>query len=190
MKEKPLKIAVVGEIRSGKDTVCNLIREQSGKYPYPLYFAEGIEMIIKKFFPEAFAGGQKPRKHYQEIGQHLRTLNPEVWINHTKRVYRRAKRLGFKDFFVTDLRKVNEYEWLKSEGFTVIKVESEPEIRIARMKASGDQFDMNALLHSAEQEISLVPYDYLITNNTTLEDLTVQVDNVLKDMKVGADEWV
>lgn len=191
-----LKIAVTGEIRSGKDTVCAYIqqeKQQPNNLIKTLYFAEGIEMIIRKFFPEAFAGNSKPRKHYQEIGQFLRTLNPEVWVNHTKRVYRDAKRGGYKSFLCTDLRQMNEYEWLKSQGFTVIKVECEPEVRIERMKNSGDKFDMNSLLHPVEQQIKDLPYDYLITNNTTLQDLYEQIDYIIEELqaeqKEGVRQW-
>lgn len=110
-----LKIAVAGEIRSGKDTVCKYIMDNTCNVE-KLYFAEGIEKIIREFFPEAFADNDKPRKHYQDIGQFMRTLNPNVWINYTANVYNNSY---CENFIVTDLRQHNEYEWLKSEGFTL-----------------------------------------------------------------------
>lgn len=181
----PIKIAVAGEIRSGKDTVCEYIQE---KVPgmQKLYFAGGIQKVIELCFPEAFAEG-KPRKLYQEIGTFMRSIDQDVWVNYVK------KELDFyqdlieiENFIVTDLRQPNEYDWLKSEGFTVIKVEANDEIRIERMKASGDVFEAESLVHPVEQLIKALPYDYLITNNDTLESLYEQVDYVLKDLKGGA----
>jgi dephospho-CoA kinase len=181
-----LKIAVAGEIRSGKDTVCEYIQESNwGMNIKKLYFAEGIAEIIKDYFPEAWNGEGKPRKHYQEIGQFMRTLNPDVWVNHTELNYFLLKQAGFQNFIVTDLRQQNEYEWLKENGFTVIKVETEPEVRKERMKASGDVFDEASLNHPVEQSIKALKYDYLISNNTTLEDLYAQVDFILDELEGG-----
>lgn len=179
-----IKIAITGEIRSGKDTVCDYIRDLNPGLN-KLYFAEGIERIIREYFPEAYQVSNKPRKHFQEIGQFMRTVNESVWINSVERKYTHLTGLGEANFILTDLRQVNEYEWLKENGFIVIKVETEQELRIERMKASGDTFTMDSLIHSTEQQIKDLPYDYLITNNTTLTDLYEQIDYVLYELNEG-----
>jgi dephospho-CoA kinase len=180
-----MKIAVTGEIRSGKDTVCEYIQEQYPKME-KLYFAEGIREIIERYFPESMANGQKPRKHYQDIGQFMRTIDIDVWVNQVNDKYRYLNRWrNIEDFICTDLRQPNEYEWLKKNGFTVIKVECEPELRIERMKASGDKFEMQDLVHPVEQQIKALPSDYIISNNTTLADLYEQVDFILNELKDG-----
>lgn len=179
-----LKIALTGEIRSGKDTVAEYIQEKYGSNMHKLYFAEGIETIIKTYFPEAYHGNDKPRKHFQDIGQFMRTINPDVWVNQVAFQYEKAREnWNTGDFICTDLRQPNEYEWLKKNDFIVIKVETEPEIRIERMKASGDKFDMQSLIHPVELQIRSLPCDYLITNNTSITDLFEQVDNVIAELK-------
>ena len=183
-----LKIAVTGEIRSGKDTVCDYIEHQivrSGEYVGTLYFAEGIEEIIKTYFPEAFEGNKKPRKHYQDVGQYMRQINPDVWVNYTENQMKRLEELGFTNFLVTDLRQENEYKWVKENDFTVIKVETEPEIRIERMKMAGDKFELQDLLHDTERQIKYLNYDYLVENNTTIEDLYEQLDYIMADLQGG-----
>lgn len=177
-----LKIAIAGEIRSGKDTVSDYIQGSSWGME-KLYFAEGIEKIIKEYFPEAFEGNTKPRKYYQDIGQFMRTINPLVWINHVNRKQQQLESIGVESFIVTDLRQMNEYETLKDKGYTVIKVEASSEIRIERMKQSGDKFDLNDLVHPIELQIRTLPCDYTISNNTTLEDLYEQVNYVLDELK-------
>lgn len=179
-----LKIAITGEIRSGKDTVTDYLQDEIGGIG-KLYFAEGIEDIIRRYFPEAYEGNTKPRWHFQEVGTYMREVNVDVWVNAVERKYKNLKDIGVKNFICTDLRQFNEYDWLKANGFIVIKVETEAEIRIERMKASGDKFDAQSLVHPVELKIRSLKYDYLITNNTTLEDLYAQVDNVLDELKGG-----
>ncbi|MDR7207634.1 dephospho-CoA kinase [Priestia megaterium] len=175
---KQIKIAVTGEIRSGKDTVCEYIMRRIYDCE-KLYFAEGIEKIIREFFPEAFANG-KPRKHFQDIGTFMRTINANVWVEYTANKYYLHNELSSPNFICTDLRQPNEYEWLKSEGFTVIKVDADFEIRKERALKAGDNFTEETFNHPVEQAIRSLPYDYLITNNTTLEDLFEQVDYILQ----------
>src|SRR5699024_10208974 len=117
-------IAITGEIRSGKDTVAEGISNVFVQVK-KLYFAEEIERIIRIYFLEAFEGNKKPRKYYQKIGQFMRSINPEVWVNQVDEKYRYLQSIGVTDFICTDLRQFNEYEWLKSEGFLVIKVEAD-----------------------------------------------------------------
>lgn len=182
-----IKIAVAGEIRSGKDSFSEYIQsklKQMNKPMEKLYFAEGIEKIIRDYFPEAFEGNTKPRKHFQDIGQFMRTINPDVWINQVAGKYEYLKRWrNIENFICTDLRQLNEYEWLKANGFTVVKVEADSEVRIARMKASGDSFNMNNLIHPVEMQIRQLPYDYLVTNNTSLEDLYKQADFIYEELE-------
>lgn len=177
-----IKIAVAGEIRAGKDTVAEYFQTKV-KHMEKIYFAQGIKEIIKNYFPEAMKDSLKPRKHYQDIGQYMRKVNPDVWVNNLERDYKFLQEYhGIENFICTDLRQPNEYQWLKENGFQVIKVEAEPELRIQRIEASGDAFDRQELIHPVEMEIRNLPYDYLITNNTTLEDLYEQADYVLAEV--------
>ncbi|MGG0487221.1 hypothetical protein ABEY65_28125 [Priestia aryabhattai] len=178
---KEIKIAVTGEIRSGKDTVCEYISQRVFDCE-KLYFAEGIEKIIRTFFPEAYEHG-KPRKHFQDIGTFMRTIDPDVWVKYTAEKYELLNMNYSTNFICTDLRQPNEYEWLKSEGFVVIKVDADFEIRKERAEKAGDVFTDEMFNHPVEQSIRSLPYDHLITNNTTLEDLFDQVDYILKEIK-------
>lgn len=178
---KQIKIAVTGEIRSGKDTVCDYVAKRIYDCD-KLYFAEGIEKVIRMLFPEAFANG-KPRKHFQDIGQFMRTIDPDVWVNYTAEKYAILNKHYSTNFLCTDLRQPNEYEWLKANGFIVIKVDADYEIRKERAEKAGDVFTEDTFNHPVEQAIRSLSYDYLITNNTTLEDLFKQVDYILDELK-------
>lgn len=182
-----MKVALFGKMRSGKDTVGKILIEEYGFRRFA--FGDGIGKIIKEYFPEAWAGG-KPRKHYQFIGQQLRELNPDVWINYLiNNVWEEGipYRIFGKEFnvVVTDGRQVNEAEKLKEDGYLIIKVTTPEEIRIERMKQLGDVFTAEQLNHETELQVDKVQADIEIINDGTLEELMVKVQKVLSEYKGG-----
>jgi dephospho-CoA kinase len=175
-----MKVAIVGRIRSGKDTVGDMFIKDYGCTR--MAFGDEIGRVIQDYFPDAFKDG-KPRRHYQHIGQRFRDLDPDVWVKQLEKRLKINYVKGVRRVVITDMRQRNEYEFLKSLGFQVIKVETADEIRLERMNANGDQFTLADLNHETEQQIDALPYDYLISNNTSLEDLYKQVQHVAEELK-------
>lgn len=177
-----MKIALFGKMRSGKDTVANILKE---KYKCTGYaFGDGIANIIKEYFPEDWAKG-KPRKHYQHIGQELRKLNPDVWVNymlkqieHDNNYYLRFGVMQ-NDTVITDGRQVNEAMKLKELGYYIVKVECPEKIRLDRIKNAGDLCQLDCLQHETELNIDRVEADYTLVNDGTLEELTYKVDELV-----------
>ena len=99
---KPVKIAITGRLRSGKDTVADILQEETHFTVYR--FADGITDIIQQYFPDDWKLG-KPREHYQVIGQSLRQLDENVWVKalHRKRQYAHL----YCNELITDLRQPN-----------------------------------------------------------------------------------
>ena len=178
-----LKIALVGEMRTGKDEICKYIRSKN-RDVMKVCFSSGITELLKEFFPEVLKTNNKPRKYYQEIGQFMRTINKDVWVNYLEKELQLHSKHGFNSFVCTDLRQYNEYTFLKSKGFYIVKVVADKENRINRMNELGDNYEMDALNHETEQNINKIPYDYLINNNGTLEELYKQVDTILKEIEI------
>lgn len=189
-----MKIALFGKIRSGKDTVGKILIDEYGFNRFA--FGDGIGKIIKEYFPEAWAGG-KPRKHYQYIGQQLRVLNEDIWINNLLRNVERADLIqnglhisGRKKSFnvvVTDGRQLNEAKRLKEEGYLIVKVTTPDEIRIERMKALGDVFSPEDLQHETELQVDLIKPDVEIINDGTLMGLKYVVNRIVSEYGMGAD---
>lgn len=185
-----MKIAVFGKMRSGKDTVGKLLIEEYGFNRYA--FGDGIGEIIKKYFPEAWEEG-KPRKHYQHIGQALRVLNPDVWVNYLlHNIKKDEATLKFKYGYnrpykvvVTDGRQVNEAEKLREQGYLIIKVSCPEEIRIERMKKAGDVYTNEALNHDTELQVDLIKPDIEIDNSGTIEGLRYMVRGIIKEYGGG-----
>lgn len=168
-----VKIALCGTLRSGKDTVADMFRE---KYKFTSFaFAEGIWETIRLLYPQIYARRhkEKPRRLLQEIGQKLRMVDENIWVNYT---FQRIEEVGASRIVITDLRQPNELEALKADGFFIVRVNAEPEVRIARAKAAGDNFDMQDLLHETERHVEKFRVDFDISNNGTLEELESQVE--------------
>lgn len=185
-----MKIALFGKMRSGKDTVGKILIEEYGFKKFA--FGDGIGEIIVKYFPEAWNNG-KPRKHYQHIGQELRKLNPDVWINYLLSKVNHYELQVVADglcaknkprkkahVVVTDGRQVNEVERLRQEGFLIVKVTAPEELRVQRILESGDVFNPEALHHETELQVDLINPDIEIINDGTLEELMVKVQKMLQ----------
>lgn len=192
-----MKIALFGKMRSGKDTVGQILTTEHGFKRFG--FGDGIREIIEQYFPEAGAGG-KPRKHYQHIGQELRELNPDVWINYLLRnvescklsnsICQTSSALKSGDWsrkpfnvVVTDGRQFNEATKLKEKGFLIVRVTTPEELRIERMKALGDVFTLEQLHHETELNVDLIQPDVELINDGSLQDLMVKVQQMLQDYR-------
>lgn len=167
------KIAVLGQMRAGKDTVAEILKEK--ELFIELKFSDGISAIIRTYFPEAEQFG-KPRQHYQHIGQSLRQLDEDVWIN---RLDKKLKALSTeRSVIVTDVRQENEVKYLKEQGFTLIKVIADDSVRIQRIEAEGDVFNPSMFEHETEQGILQYDCDFLINNSGSFTELQEQVDSI------------
>ena len=173
-----MKVALFGKMRSGKDTVGEILIK---RYDFKKYaFGNGIGEIILKYFPDAFENG-KPRHHYQFVGQKLRELDPDVWIKYLLKnvnadeMKRKTQEIPH-NVVVTDARQFNEYKALKENGYIIVKVECDEDIRIERMKASGDNFTPEMLHHETELQVDLIAPDVIIKNNGTLAELEKAVN--------------
>lgn len=175
-----VKIAICGTLRSGKDTVAELI-QQKGLFT-SFAFAEGIWATIELLFPDIYEKRfeEKPRKLLQNLGQGIRQIDPDVWIRYT---FNQIETVGAKRVLVTDLRQPNEYKALKTAGFYIVRVNAEPEIRIARAKAAGDNFNIQDMLHETERHVEQFDVDFDIENNGTLEELEDKVNEVFAQIK-------
>lgn len=186
MTVKPIKIGILGEIRAGKDTVAQLLSHELSKLNKNdtdyLAFSTGIHEVIKLTMPELYTQG-KPRKALQHIGQSLRQIKPDVWIDFLfkSHEYFVAQFLEH-NIIITDVRQPNEAKRLQEEGFTIIKVTASSEVRMSRANANGDNFTPDMFNHETEQMIKLCPYDYHIDNSYSLDSLKSNVRAILEEV--------
>jgi dephospho-CoA kinase len=181
-----VKIALTGKIRSGKSTVSNhlYIRHSFNE----VAFGDALKKNAHATFPWIYEWN-KPRALYQQFGQLMRQIDPDVWVKHAEqavkgaidfRVNTGAERIGV---VITDLRQPNEYEWARANGFTIIRVTAPDEDRIARAIAAGDDFSVHDLTHETEQAIDGFAVDYEIVNDGSVDDLKAQIDEIFAQLR-------
>jgi hypothetical protein len=177
-----IKLALTAKLRAGKDTVADHlhIRHSFDK----VAFGDALKRNVNETFPW-LAGPKKPRALLQQYGQLMREIDPQVWVRHVERkvngiidlrVNTGADRIGI---VISDLRQPNEYEWAKLNGFTVVRVNSSFDNRLARARQAGDDFVESDLLHSTEQYIDKFSPDFEVYNNGTVEELKAQIDAII-----------
>lgn len=172
-----LKIGLLGKMRSGKDTVASYLIKEYGFKSFA--FGDGIGDVIDAYFPQAWEDG-KPRKHYQVIGQSFRQLNEDVWVEQLLNKVKDCK----GNVVITDTRQSNEVMALKKEGYKIIKIISNDANRIDRIQAQGDTWDISTFTHETEIGVDKAPFDYLIINNGTLEDLHKEVKTIINKIRI------
>lgn len=176
---EPIKVAFIGGMRSGKDTLAKLVVEDISDsccigHQF-LSFSTGIHDVLKLTMPSVYAEG-KPREHLQVLGQKLREAYPNIWVDYlfNSSLYFEAV-INNDTIAITDVRQPNEVERLRAEGFCIIKVVADFEVRKQRAEELGDIFTEEMMQHETEQMALLcTDYDYLVENNGTLSELQGQ----------------
>lgn len=182
------KIAITGKARSGKTELSH--------YAWMLYgFKEfDFSAVLKDDFHRLFPHiprDLKPRASYQKFGQWLREIDPDIWVRMTMG---KVHEYCFEDalnkvnhkskVLVNGVRQPNEYQRLRDEGFTIIRVNSSDDLRIARAEKAGDVFTEADLMHETESHIDTFEVDYEINNNGELIQLYDQFDAIMLDIGV------
>lgn len=164
------KIAFTGKMGAGKSTATlsslGLFTEKYGfddTKGFIIAFANPLHQCAM-----AFHCKEKPRKFLQRVGDVAREEfgddiiekifqeNVENLIN--KRIPGMPE--GNVLIMVDDLRFLNEYKLVKELGFTVIRVETDEEVRKKRL---GNLF--TNVKHRSETEMELFAPDFVIQNN-------------------------
>ena len=188
-------IGVTGRAGAGKDSTCNmavqLLAENTKYSGVRIALADPLKDACYSIFGVAlglphhtFDGtqaeknadieaipGWSGRKIAQHIGtEGFRFIYPDIW---TDLVYARAKgylNSGFTAVFVSDVRFINEAEYIQSKGGIIVRV-SRP--------AADEGENQGIKGHASEAETGLIKADYVLDNSGTLDDLNDKVRNLL-----------
>jgi hypothetical protein len=111
-----------------------------------------------------------PREIMQELGSFYRKINYNYWVY---ALDKEIKNKGYKDIIITDVRHVNECEYVKNNKGVLIKIE--------RLYIT----EIHGMQHESETALDDKPEDYFditINNNGTLEDLWEAAENTADAM--------
>jgi len=172
-----IKIGLVGKAGTGKDTVAAYLVAVYGFRKFA--FADKLKEIDAELFGPTEG---KNRKRLQEFGQFCRKINPNVWIEQLDKKLR-----GYNgNVVITDIRQWNELKYCQDNGFVIVKIICDDNIRFQRMKDRGDIFKPKDLQHETETQLDKFPFDYIVDNNGDFNSLTMQLDYILRDLEALA----
>jgi hypothetical protein len=189
---------ISGKKSSGKDTICSYINKKT-LFPV-LSFARPIKEITKhilkipnyffdqeckekklikihkyskrssldehQFDPEIYTS-ISVRSIMQDIGQYFRDVySKDFWI---ETLINSVKKENLNSFIISDVRYNNEITKIKESFNDVIS------IRVERPSVQPNQYSK----HLSEVELDNYPFDYVINNNGTLEDLYIKLNSIL-----------
>lgn len=183
-------IGLLGELRSGKDTVADYLAD---KYGYSKFaFGDALKDDFHRRYPE-IPRDPKPRVGYQAHGQLMRELvDEDIWIDAClETVYyaqEDAKYSGLipNSSVITDVRQPNEYDALKAAGYVLIRVEAPEALRIQRAVTSGDRFNLRDLTHGTETALDGYVADFTVVNDAGLPELYAQINEIIRQLS-GSD---
>lgn len=170
-----MKIAVYGKLRAGKTEACNYISQKLDCDVFE--FSKGVQEVIDVIYPET--KGTKNRELLVSVGQHLRKLDENVWVNIVKNKILNSEK---PNILVAGVRQENEFEMLKELGFTFIQIEASETTRVERCMAQGDSFKLESLRDHTEMVMDNYKPDYLILNEYGFKELEISINNVLSEI--------
>lgn len=183
-KLPPLKIAVVGESLSGKDTVSSYLAEQHG-------FVHISTGDFVRFYILENNLGEPTRPRMQEVGNFLRTEHgPDYFA-------KLALRDPATHIVISGLRNPYEVQAVKDDGGKVLALTVPMETRYERAKERGRIGDHITYKEFAEQEMAertstnpnaqnmaevLALADVTLSNESTVEELEAKVEEALREL--------
>ena len=191
-------IGISGKIGVGKDTVGEIIqkfcatnngpnfeiKKYAGKLKEIACILTGctLEQLENQEFKKLQIGldwGMTYRELLQKLGtEAMRNgLHENVWVN---ALFADYKAVGWEsedisNWIITDMRFPNEFDAVKSkDGIT---------IRVERPLHALSQENHFGILHPSETSLNNAEFDYTIVNDSTIEELTKKVKEILEKEK-------
>ena len=168
-----MKIAVTGKMCSGKTTLCNYLCELEPRFQI-FSFGKKVKQVASDLFnmdPQI-----KDRTLLTGIGQKMREINKDVWVNY---VIQQCKDVEF--CLVDDLRYQNEYEALVKNGFKIIQLNISDELQEERIKmVYPDNYEdhLSARNHLSE----LNKFDWILNEHPHLSIDSSEDREVIKNL--------
>jgi dephospho-CoA kinase len=141
-----MKLAVTGKMCSGKTTLCNYLCSVEPRFQIFSFGKKVKEVGTDLFGMDPLT---KDRPLLTSLGQKMREIDSEVWINY---VINQCQ--GNEFCLIDDLRYQNEYEALIKNGFKIIQLNISDELQEKRIReVYPDNFEdhLSARTHLSEQ---------------------------------------
>ena len=165
------KIALCGKMCSGKSFVSsNLVNDG--------YVRIGFGDPVKKYCTEIFNLKNKDRKLIQSFAQKIKEINPDVWIDYLDNQLNYDPQYYQKNILIDDLRFPNEYQYLRKNNFTIIKLIIDDQMQKERLrKTYPENFKnhMESISDVSESYIDSIQADFVIEIDKNNEKHTLEI---------------
>lgn len=176
-------ILISGKAGHGKDTVGDYLTEKldaQGKKVLVCHFGDAVKHVCTKFF--GWDGRKTPEG--RKLTQHVATDTT------------RAKYPNFWADFIVKLLDVFYDEWdvvlipdLRFTNEVTLMQNWFPDVTTLRVNRPGfvrEEFNEDTLKHVSENQLDDYNFDYVIDNNSTLDDLYKKVDSFIEAVSFDA----
>jgi dephospho-CoA kinase len=198
LNQKPIIVSFFGKMGSGKDTAGEFARKYFDFSQ--MSFGEELKRIVDHKYQSLLAAAPADekaalrRRLLQREGQLSREIYPDVWVDcfdrllikkmEAAREWTEKVSRAFK-VVVTDMRQPNEYEYLRSLGAIMIKIEAGKEERLQRIAArDGYVPDDSILNHETETWIDTFQFDHVVENRGTKEEFVEDLYSLFSYIEV------
>lgn len=170
-----IRIALSGKMTSGKSLVARHLVE---KYQFAEYaFADKLKDIAKDIFRIKYEQkDERGRLVLQQLGQHMREIDPNVWVRY---ILKHLPSVG--NLVVSDVRYPNEYQTLKDLGFIMVRMYVDRKSQEAMVNKVYHGLPLILLDDYSETALDKHHFDWLINNceSVPLEAVYRQVDALM-----------
>lgn len=130
-------IGISGKKGSGKTTLANKLRDMIKTENYQiLSFSTKLKEICNILYPN----NNNDKLIYQTVGEHMRKLDPNIWIN---LILNNIDNNKFGYIIIDDLRYRNEAEELKKRGAFLIRLNNDNNLDDNRDKNHISEIDLD-----------------------------------------------
>lgn len=158
VKRNITKLAFYGPASSGKTWSADYLVKNHNFVR--VAFADKLKEIAAELF-NVYGKNGADRKVLQDLGQKMREIEPDVWINHllSTVAFYETHREGI---VLDDLRYTNEADALRNAGFKLVYV-STPQAELERRRVSlYPDTPLSSYYHDSERDWAFIEPDYTV----------------------------
>ncbi len=178
LQPKIIRIGLSGKLATGKSLVADYLIE---KYQFKrISFAARVKELAAELFGYTDKKTAKGRSVLQQLAQHMREIDPDVWARYTiKRMPQGC------NIVVDDVRYPNEFEMLHEAGFVLVRMMMDKAERKRVISETYPGLPDDLLLDSSETALDGFSFDYYIDNgsHTALSEVYKQADNIYSQLR-------
>ena len=165
------KIALCGKMCSGKSFISDKLVSEG-------YKRIGFGDAVKKYSTEIFHLKNKDRKIIQAFAQKIKEINPDVWIEYIDYQIKYNTDYSNKNILIDDLRFPNEYQYLRKNNFTIIKLVIDDFMQKERLKKTypeNYENHLESISDISESYIDSIEADFVIKIDKTNEKNILEI---------------